>query len=188
MSEYFLNFSFQKVQNWEKSKFRVSKNGRFCTFWRLIFRKSTKSRDPRMAKTAFLELLESPKLVSRKIWVTKKILKFPHTVLGTHSVLITRIYSQFILISYSTYIGNKCLRLQHWSKPNIGDIVSTKDSKNLKKLPHAFKTTIELTKNIRDRVDPDLENQLHRLESSECTPFLNERTRNSWHLLFFPIF
>ena len=45
---------------------------KFCTFWRLKFRKSTKSREPKMARVAFLELLDPSKLVSRKIWVTKK--------------------------------------------------------------------------------------------------------------------
>ena len=38
-----------------------------CTFWRLEFTKLTKFRAPNMAKTAVLELLDSPKLISRKI-------------------------------------------------------------------------------------------------------------------------
>ena len=36
------------------------------------FTKSTKFRAPKMAKLAILELLDSPKLISRKIWVTEK--------------------------------------------------------------------------------------------------------------------
>jgi len=39
----------------------------FCTSWRLKFSKLTKFRDPEIAKTAVLELLDSPKLISRKI-------------------------------------------------------------------------------------------------------------------------
>ena len=41
--------------------------GNFCTLWKLKFSKLTKFRDPEITKTAFLELLHSPKLISRKI-------------------------------------------------------------------------------------------------------------------------
>ena len=40
----------------------------FCTFWRLKFTKLTRFLTPKIAKTLNLELLESPKLISRKIW------------------------------------------------------------------------------------------------------------------------
>ena len=36
-------------------------------------------KSPKMAKTAFLELLDSPKLISRKIWITEKF-KIFHAV------------------------------------------------------------------------------------------------------------
>ena len=39
----------------------------FCTFWRLKFTKLTKFRAPKMAKTAVSQILDSPKLISRKI-------------------------------------------------------------------------------------------------------------------------
>ena len=39
----------------------------FCTIRRLIFTKLTKIIASKMAKTAVLELLDSPKLISRKI-------------------------------------------------------------------------------------------------------------------------
>jgi len=51
----------------------------FCIFWRLEFTKSTKIRAPEIAKTAVLLLLDSPKLISRKIWMTEKTWNF-HTV------------------------------------------------------------------------------------------------------------
>ena len=44
----------------------------FCTFWRLIFTKLTKLLAPIMAKLAVFALLESQKLISRKIWVIEK--------------------------------------------------------------------------------------------------------------------
>ena len=50
----------------------------FCNLWRLKRTKSKKSKALKMAKTAVLELLDSPKLISRKISMTK-ILNF-HTV------------------------------------------------------------------------------------------------------------
>ena len=51
-----------------------------CKFWRVTFIWYAKFRAPRMAKTAILELPDSPKLISRKIWVTEKNWNF-HTVL-----------------------------------------------------------------------------------------------------------
>ena len=44
----------------------------FCTYENWIFTKSTKLRSSKMAKMAVLQLLNPPKLVSRKIWVTPK--------------------------------------------------------------------------------------------------------------------
>ena len=44
----------------------------FCTFWRLKVTKLTKFRAPIMAKKAVLKLLDSPKLISPKIWVWQK--------------------------------------------------------------------------------------------------------------------
>ena len=56
----------------------------FCTFGRLKFTKSTKSTKSRagplkLQKQLFLELLNSPKLISRKICVTDKFWNF-HTL------------------------------------------------------------------------------------------------------------
>ena len=51
----------------------------FCTFWKLKFTKSTKFRAPKIAKMAVSELLVSPKLISRNIWVIEKSCNF-HTV------------------------------------------------------------------------------------------------------------
>ena len=42
----------------------------------------------------------------------------------------------------SICIGNKCPKLQFWYKQNTDDTASTKGSRNLKKLPLAFKTII----------------------------------------------
>ena len=44
----------------------------FSTFWRLKFIKSTKFRALEIAKTAVFNLLDSQKLISRKIWVMEK--------------------------------------------------------------------------------------------------------------------
>ena len=44
----------------------------FCTFSRLRFTKLSKFRVPKTTQTAVLELLDSPKLISRKIWMTEK--------------------------------------------------------------------------------------------------------------------
>ena len=43
----------------------------FCTFWRLKFTKWTKFTAPKMAKTTAFALLESSKLISRKLSVRK---------------------------------------------------------------------------------------------------------------------
>ena len=56
----------------------------FCTFWRLKFTKWTKFTAPKMAKTASFALLESTKLISRKIWVIGKSWNF-HTVRKNYS-------------------------------------------------------------------------------------------------------
>ena len=50
----------------------------FCTFWKLKFIKSTEFRAPKMVKMTFLALLDSAKLISRKIWMIWKILKCQH--------------------------------------------------------------------------------------------------------------
>ena len=44
-----------------------------------LFTKLTKFRVPKMVEMVFLELLDSSKLISRKIWITKKWWNF-HTV------------------------------------------------------------------------------------------------------------
>ena len=44
----------------------------FYTFWSLKFRKSTNSELQKWQKTAVLELLDSPKLITRKICMTEK--------------------------------------------------------------------------------------------------------------------
>ena len=49
---------------------------KLCTFWRLKFTNFTKSRPSKKAKTTVLELLDSPKLISRKIWVIGKSWNF----------------------------------------------------------------------------------------------------------------
>ena len=49
---------------------------KFCSFWRLKFTKVTNFRAPKMAKAAFLDLQNSPKLISRKIWMTEKSWNF----------------------------------------------------------------------------------------------------------------
>ena len=43
----------------------------FCTFWKMKLTKLTKFRAPKMAKIAVLGPLDSPNLISRKIWVTE---------------------------------------------------------------------------------------------------------------------
>ena len=48
----------------------------FCNLWRLKRTKSKKLKALKMAKTAVLELLDSPKLISRKIWMREKFSNF----------------------------------------------------------------------------------------------------------------
>ena len=63
---------------------------KFCSFWRLKFTKVTNFRAPKMAKAAFLDLQNSPKVISRKIWMTEKTWNFP-TVLpqcGNYRMLL----------------------------------------------------------------------------------------------------
>ena len=45
---------------------------KFCTFWRLKFIKLTKFWAPKWQKVTVLALLDSQKLISRKIWVIEK--------------------------------------------------------------------------------------------------------------------
>ena len=52
---------------------------KFCTFWRQEFTKLTIFKAPKMAQMTDLELLNSPKLISHKIWETEKSWNF-HTV------------------------------------------------------------------------------------------------------------
>ena len=49
------------------------------TFWRLKFTKSTKFRASKMAKKEIVELQDSEKLISRKIWLLKQSYSF-HTI------------------------------------------------------------------------------------------------------------
>ena len=58
------------------------------TFWWLKNTKLAKFRALKMSKTSFLELIDSPKLISRKIWVMEKLQNF-HTVWALHLVLLT---------------------------------------------------------------------------------------------------
>ena len=44
----------------------------FWTFWKVQFTKLTKFWDHTLAKTAVLGLLDSPKQISRKVWMTEK--------------------------------------------------------------------------------------------------------------------
>ena len=44
----------------------------FALFWRMKLAKLTNSGPPKLLKRLVLELLDSPKLISRKIWVTEK--------------------------------------------------------------------------------------------------------------------
>ena len=57
--------------NFKGSRFWVS--WFFCTFWRLKLTKFSIFRAPRITKTAVLKLLDSSKLISRKIWGPDKI-------------------------------------------------------------------------------------------------------------------
>ena len=82
-----------------------------CTFWRLQFTKLTKFRAPKIAKKLVLELLDSPKLISRKI------LKFPHCNLGQCHVKNlpekTRsqaIQLQFRLIKFRVHLFQQLVR------------------------------------------------------------------------------
>ena len=51
----------------------------FCAFWRPIFTKLTTFRAPKMAIIQVSELIDFPKLISRKIWHTEKFCNI-HTV------------------------------------------------------------------------------------------------------------
>ena len=62
----------------------------FCIFWRLNFTKSIIFRAPKFVKIVVLELLDSPKLISRKIWVTDKSWNF--------STLCLHIISKIIIL------------------------------------------------------------------------------------------
>ena len=70
-----LNFDFnESVHFFQAGNYKIhkpenGKKGNFCTFWRLEFTKLTKFR---VHKMAHLELLESQKLISRKLWVIEK--------------------------------------------------------------------------------------------------------------------
>ena len=57
----------------------------FCTIRRLIFTKLTKIIASKMAKTAVLELLDSPKLISRKIWIKENFWNL-HTVRSNNPI------------------------------------------------------------------------------------------------------
>ena len=61
----------------------------FCTFWKLKFIKSTKLRGQKIAKMAILDILESPKLISRKIWVIEKSWNF-HIIILRFAIFRSR--------------------------------------------------------------------------------------------------
>ena len=52
----------------------------FCTFLKTEIYQNQKSRASKTAKMADFELLDSPKLISRKNLVGSKFVKFPHCV------------------------------------------------------------------------------------------------------------
>ena len=93
-----MNFcTFWKVEIAQLTKSRVSKSAiithwgalnfdsmHFCTCKKIKLTKLTKFRAPKTAKAAFLELQDSPELISHKIWVTEKSWNF-HTVYNTVS-------------------------------------------------------------------------------------------------------
>ena len=64
----------------------------FCTIWRLKFTKLTKFTFPKMEKTAFFALLESTKLISRKISVIQKSWNF-HTVIFNSNLTVHQLNS-----------------------------------------------------------------------------------------------
>ena len=71
---------------------------KFDTFWRLKFTKSTKFRAPKLAKTTVLQILDSQKLISRKIWVIGKSWNF-HTVKSLCSKLVLAIIAVGFYVS-----------------------------------------------------------------------------------------
>ena len=91
ISWFLYHSDFMWNQFWEFCKFKISHFSHFTTFYDFInfctflTQKMTifaNCRAYKMAKTAVLVLLESPKLISHKIWMiqTTKIMKFPHCV------------------------------------------------------------------------------------------------------------
>ena len=84
MTEFFLSLRFfvkSKIGELRDSKSAILTNWEALKFefWWLKFTKSTNLTVPKMAQLAILELLDSPKLISRKIKVTEKSWNF-HTV------------------------------------------------------------------------------------------------------------
>ena len=78
--------------------------------------KLTKFRAPKMAKIAFLELLQSPELVSRRIWM-RKILNFPHREFWQYKLDFTEFSQHLCLqvtVKISLYNTNLNVELQ-WS-------------------------------------------------------------------------
>ena len=69
------------------SMLRIVISMNFCTFWML---KSTKLTKVSVPKMAFFELLDSPKLLSRKIWVIEKSWNFHTVTNGQKSSKMTR--------------------------------------------------------------------------------------------------
>ena len=99
----FGNFTFPEIYHF--NTFRGSEFwffNDFCTYGRLIFNKLTKFRDSKMAKTAFLELLDSPKLISREMWMTEKS-KIFHTAKAIFSL------KKYYLNSYFDEIFLRCI-------------------------------------------------------------------------------
>ena len=76
---YHSDFTWNQILGFEECKICHFKTFRASEYWFLwIFalfeswKSPNSSRAPKMAKTAFLELWHSPKLISRKIWMIEK--------------------------------------------------------------------------------------------------------------------
>ena len=112
---------------------------KFCTFWRLKFTKLTKFRTPKIAKTAIFALLESPKVISRKIWMTEESWNF-HTVLlsrnhnlcGRHKI---RNLNENALISKTFYL---VIKFFSWRFHNMRE----------KEKPETFSFYVETSNNL----------------------------------------
>ena len=85
----------------------------FCSFWMLKFTKLTQFKAAKIAKTAVLELLLSPKLISRKIWTLGKSWYF-YTVL---TQTIDLVLFSSVIDSHNVEIpGFFCLSHLRWNQ------------------------------------------------------------------------